>query len=107
MTDRVVGRRLIRGGPVGSTMDEIGRLAVAGFVHHHLGRLPEEGERLEAEGLRVEVLEVEGRRVRRLRLTRLADPVVGSSQPNGEGPGPGPTLVTEEEPEPTVGNAPP
>ena len=80
---------------------------VAGFVHHHLGRLPEEGERLEAEGLRVEVLEVEGRRVRRLRLTRLADPVVGSSQPNGEGPGPGPTLVTGEEPEPTVGNAPP
>ena len=53
------------------TDDDYG--TVAGFVHRHLGRLPSDGDRFEAEGLGVEVLKVEGRRVRRLRLTRLGD----------------------------------
>lgn len=47
---------------------------VAGFVHRHLGHLPKEGEQIAAQGLRVEVLTVEGRRLRRLRLTRTDDP---------------------------------
>jgi CBS domain containing-hemolysin-like protein len=46
---------------------------VAGFVQRHLGRLPEEGDRFETAGLAVEVVAVEGRRVRRLRLLRVAD----------------------------------
>jgi putative hemolysin len=44
----------------------------AGFVHWHLDRLPQEGDRFDAHGIRAEVLDVEGHRLRRLRLTRLA-----------------------------------
>ena len=45
----------------------------AGFVHWHLDRMPREGDRFDAHGIRAEVLDVEGNRLRRLRLTRLAD----------------------------------
>jgi putative hemolysin len=45
----------------------------AGFVHWHLDRLPQPGDTFEAQGLRAEVLEMEGHRLRRLRLTRLAE----------------------------------
>ncbi len=44
--------------------------SVAGFVHRHLERLPEVGDTFEADGLRVEILEVEGHRLRRLRIAR-------------------------------------
>ncbi len=43
---------------------------VAGYVHRHLGRLPEEGDHFSADGLRIEVVAVEGRRVRQLRVER-------------------------------------
>jgi putative hemolysin len=45
----------------------------AGFVHWHLDRMPQEGDHFDAHGIRAEVLDVEGHRLRRLRLTRLAD----------------------------------
>jgi putative hemolysin len=45
----------------------------AGFVHWHLDRMPREGDRFDAHGIRAEVLDVEGNRLRRLRLTRLTD----------------------------------
>jgi putative hemolysin len=45
--------------------------SAAGFVHWHLDRLPQEGDVIEANGLRAEVLEMDGNRVRRLRLTKL------------------------------------
>jgi CBS domain containing-hemolysin-like protein len=44
----------------------------AGFVHWHLDRLPQQGDRFDAHGIRAEVLDVEGHRLRRLRLARLA-----------------------------------
>jgi CBS domain containing-hemolysin-like protein len=66
------------------TDDDYG--TVAGFVHRHLGRLPREGDRFEAEGLGVEVVAVEGRRVRRLRLTRLGDRPTEPAGANGAGP---------------------
>jgi len=43
----------------------------AGFVHWHLDRMPQEGDHFDAHGIRAEVLDVEGHRLRRLRLTRL------------------------------------
>ncbi|HYO30829.1 MAG TPA: hemolysin family protein [Thermomicrobiales bacterium] len=43
---------------------------VAGFVHRHLERLPLEGDRFDADGLHIEVIQVEGHRLRRLRLTK-------------------------------------
>ena len=62
---------------------------VGGFVHKHLGRMPEQGDRFEAEGVQVEVLAVEGRRVRRLRLTKPAAPVPeNGAEPNGDRPDP-------------------
>ncbi|MDP9364192.1 MAG: hemolysin family protein [Chloroflexota bacterium] len=66
---------------------------VAGFVQRHLGRLPNEGDRFETDGLGVEVIAVEGRRVRRLRLLRLADGT-GAEPANGAGPD-GPTAARE------------
>jgi CBS domain containing-hemolysin-like protein len=43
----------------------------AGFVHWHLDRLPQPGDRFDAQGIRAEVLDMEGHRLRRLRLIRL------------------------------------
>jgi putative hemolysin len=45
----------------------------AGFVHWHLDRMPQEGDRFDARGIRAEVLDVDGHRLRRLRLTRLSE----------------------------------
>jgi CBS domain containing-hemolysin-like protein len=53
----------------------------AGFVHWHLDRLPQEGDRFEAHGIRAEVLDIEGHRLRRLRLTRLDDGEESTSAP--------------------------
>jgi CBS domain containing-hemolysin-like protein len=60
--------------------DEDEVTTVAGFVHRHLERLPREGDQFDADGLRIEVLQVDGHRLRRLRLTRLVpDPSSTSS----------------------------
>ena len=42
---------------------------VGGFVYHHLGRIPQEGDFVEKGGLKVEVVSVAGRRLRTLRIT--------------------------------------
>jgi putative hemolysin len=60
----------------------------AGFVHWHLDRLPQEGDQFDAHGIRAEVLDTEGHRLRRLRLTLLgverssADPIASPDQPS-------------------------
>ena len=51
----------------------------AGFVHWHLDRMPQTGDRFDAQGLRAEVLNMEGHRLRQLRLTRLDE---GESLPD-------------------------
>jgi CBS domain containing-hemolysin-like protein len=43
----------------------------AGFIHWHLDRLPQPGDSVEAQGVRAEVLDMDGHRLRRLRFTRL------------------------------------
>ena len=55
----------------------------AGFVHWHLDRLPEVGDRFDAHGIRAEVLEIDGHRLRRLRMTRLADSDPSLDSPAG------------------------
>jgi putative hemolysin len=52
--------------------DDFGTLG--GFVHKHLGRLAVKGDNFEAEGVRVEILEMERHRVKALRITRLPEP---------------------------------
>jgi magnesium and cobalt exporter, CNNM family len=43
---------------------------VGGYLMNHLGRVPVKGERFEVDGLSVEVLEVEGRRIHKVRVAR-------------------------------------
>jgi len=51
--------------------DDFGTLG--GFIHKHLGRLAIQGDTFEAEGVRVEILQVEKHRVRTMRVTRLVN----------------------------------
>ncbi|MEE9284439.1 MAG: hemolysin family protein [Dehalococcoidia bacterium] len=44
---------------------------IGGFVLYHLGRIPKPGDSFEAEGVFVEVLSTEGRRVNKLRVRRV------------------------------------
>lgn len=43
---------------------------IAGLIFSHLGRIPSQGEVVEANGLRLEVVEADTRKIRRVRVTR-------------------------------------
>jgi CBS domain containing-hemolysin-like protein len=45
---------------------------IGGFVLHHLGRLAKPGDRVDAEGVHAEVVSTTGRRIRKLRVKRVA-----------------------------------
>ncbi|MGQ9672045.1 MAG: hemolysin family protein [Candidatus Aminicenantales bacterium] len=45
-------------------------ITVGGLVTHHLGRLPERGERVEVKGLIFEILEVDRKRIKKLKVHR-------------------------------------
>lgn len=47
---------------------------VAGLLLHHMGRLPQVGESLEFGGYRFEVVDMDGRRIDKILVTRLATP---------------------------------
>lgn len=51
---------------------------VGGFVINHLARLPQAGDRIEQNGLTLEVVDMDGRRVDKLLVTRNADSAMGS-----------------------------
>ncbi|MGB4863588.1 MAG: hemolysin family protein [Tepidiformaceae bacterium] len=53
---------------------------VGGFVIHQLGRLPSVGDEVEVDGLNLRVLSMSGRRIRRLRVARVAE-----MEPEGAG----------------------
>jgi CBS domain containing-hemolysin-like protein len=60
---------------------------VGGCIFHHLGRVPAVGDGVDADGLRLTVLSVEGHRVRRVRALRI-EPQPDDSEPtNGNGHG--------------------
>jgi CBS domain containing-hemolysin-like protein len=46
-------------------------MTVGGFITHHLGRLPDQSEKIEIKGLFFEILEVEQKRIKRLRIRKL------------------------------------
>ena len=50
---------------------------VGGYLLTHLGRVPAVGERFDIDGLRVEVLDVERRRIHKVRIMRAAEPARG------------------------------
>jgi len=45
-------------------------ITVGGLITHYLGRLPEQGEQTELKGLSMEVLEVDQKRIRKLRINK-------------------------------------
>ena len=47
---------------------------VGGFVLHHLGHIPEEGEKLVWNSFRFEIVDMERQRIDKLLITRLAPP---------------------------------
>ena len=63
--------------------DDYGTLG--GFVQKHLGRLPQEGDKFTAEGIEVQVLEVERHRVRKMRVRRLPEPTDGGPERDAGG----------------------
>lgn len=56
--------------PLDAAIEPQGFETVAGYVLSRLGRVPHAGESFEADGLRIEVVEAERRRVRRVRVRR-------------------------------------
>lgn len=47
---------------------------VGGFVYHHLGKIPIVGEEVQADGVRLKVLSVAGRRIKKVHVTKEAPP---------------------------------
>jgi magnesium and cobalt exporter, CNNM family len=47
---------------------------IGGFVYHHLGKIPIVGDEVQAEGLRVRVLSVLGRRIKKVQVTKEETP---------------------------------
>ena len=56
----------------GLALDGDGFETLGGFVLHHVGKVPAPGESFEADGIAVEVLSLDGRRVRRVHVRKLA-----------------------------------
>ncbi len=55
---------------------------VGGFVYHHLGKMPNLGDEVRADGLRLRILSVLGRRIKKVRVTKEPAP----AQPEGAAP---------------------
>lgn len=55
---------------------------VGGFVYHHLGKMPNMGDEVRADGLRLRILSVLGRRIKKVRVTKEPAP----AQPEGATP---------------------
>ncbi|HJO07582.1 MAG TPA: transporter associated domain-containing protein, partial [Chloroflexota bacterium] len=53
---------------------------VGGLVFLSLGHVPDEGEKLDVDGVSIEVLRVDNTRIRRVRLVRLAEADVAEEE---------------------------
>jgi CBS domain containing-hemolysin-like protein len=49
---------------------------LGGYIFSHLGKVPSVGDRFETEQFQVEVISVDDRRIRKIRLTRIPREVV-------------------------------
>lgn len=58
---------------LGCELSEENFLTVNGLLHQHLGRLPRRGEKLELADLSFEVLEVDDKSIKKIRLTRRSE----------------------------------
>lgn len=58
------------------SLDEEETSTIGGLVQAHLGHIPQAGEAVRVDGLEVTVLEVDGHRVRKVRVQRIPQPVI-------------------------------
>lgn len=65
---------------LGIAIQEDGFETVGGYVLSRTGRVPAAGERLEADGLSIEILEAERRRIHKVRVRRLPPPLDGEAE---------------------------
>ena len=56
------------------TIEDEGFETVGGYVLTRAGHVPSSGERIEADGVEIEVLEAERRRIHKVRVRRLPPP---------------------------------
>jgi putative hemolysin len=56
----------------------------AGYIAAQLGRVPGEGDEVRADGHRITVTEMDGRRVARVRVSRLPDPQPAALEPGSD-----------------------
>jgi CBS domain containing-hemolysin-like protein len=59
---------------LGVAIEPQGFETVGGFLLSHVGRVPNVGERFEIDGLQIEVLEAERRRIHKVRMRRVVQP---------------------------------
>jgi putative hemolysin len=65
---------------LGVQIDREGFETVGGYLMTQLGRVPTVGEQLDVDGLHIEVLNVERRRIQRVRMTKLENRPVAESE---------------------------
>ena len=65
-----LNREMIRRLMVAAAISAVG--CTGGFITNQLGRFPRAGESVDSGGVRFTVERVEGKRIRRVRITRLA-----------------------------------
>ena len=65
---------------LGIEVEREGFETVGGYLLSHLGRMPYVGERFQVDGLDVEVLEVERRRIAKVRLRRAEEPLAAEER---------------------------
>jgi putative hemolysin len=65
---------------LGIEIEREGFETVGGYLLSHLGRMPYVGERFQVDGLDVEVLEVERRRITKVRLRRREEPLTAEAR---------------------------
>ena len=69
---------------LGLEIEREGFETVGGFVLAQAGRVPAVGERFEAHGLTIEVLEAERRRVNKVRISKPPQPIPDAAEPHEE-----------------------
>jgi magnesium and cobalt transporter len=68
---------------LGIQIEPQGFETVGGYLLTHLGRVPAVGERFEIDGVSVEVLEAERRRIHKVRMRRVAQPEAVEAEGRG------------------------
>jgi CBS domain containing-hemolysin-like protein len=58
---------------LGIELAEEDYITISGLITHHLGRLPEMGENLQMKGLSLEILDVDQKRIKKLRIKKIVE----------------------------------